>query len=168
MARPSRGRALCAGQKKQRDARQSDRGRRPPLGRGVVLDAHQATNLSRAESPPASSFVDARVSATAPWPKRLMCECDTRERNRIMPKSMAYCMALTNEQNGSSSTNVSEQGGWIYRFSAVPCCSVMVPPLSRRSGCVPAWPYPPLRSVEVYPNPAPRRRAGRRKVQKNP
>src|SRR5258706_11205205 len=26
----------------------------------------------------------------------------------------------------------------------------MVRPLSRRSGCVPAWPYPPLRSPEVY------------------
>jgi hypothetical protein len=34
-----------------------------------------------------------------------MGECDTRERNKIMPKSMAYCMALTNEQNGSRSTN---------------------------------------------------------------
>src|ERR1035437_2200391 len=61
-----------------------------------------------------------------------------------------------------------KKGGWIYRLGAVPCCSVMVRPLSRRSGCVPAWPYPPLRSVEVYPNPAPPRRAGRGKVQKKP
>ena len=58
----------------------------------------------------ASSFVDARVSAPAPWPLRLFCECDTRERNRIMPKLMAYCMALTKEQTRSLSTRRVEFG----------------------------------------------------------
>src|ERR1700692_1906999 len=116
MARPSRGRAVCAGQTEQPDARQSDGSRCPPPGRGLVLDADQATNLSRAAWPPASSFVDARVSATAPWPSRLFCECDTRERNKIMPKSTAYCMALTNEQNGSRSTNFEKKENGFIAF----------------------------------------------------
>ena len=75
-----------------------------PSGRGFVLDVDQARNVSRAELASASSFVDARVSAAAPWPWRLICECDTRQRNRIMPKLRAYCMVLTNEQIGSIST----------------------------------------------------------------
>jgi hypothetical protein len=36
------------------------------------------------------------------------------ERNKIMPKLMAYCMALTNEQNGSRSANFpNKEDGFI-------------------------------------------------------
>jgi hypothetical protein len=40
-------------------------------------------------------------------PERPICECDTPERNRIMQQLRADCMALTNEQAGSTSTKNS-------------------------------------------------------------
>src|SRR5712692_10606863 len=75
------------GQTKYENARQSDSGRSPPSGRGIVLDVEEARSLSRAEFQTACSFVDARVSATAPWPSRPICECETRLAElQIMPK----------------------------------------------------------------------------------
>src|SRR2546427_7862305 len=69
------------------DAWQSDHGRRPASGRSIVLDVEEARSLSRAEFQTEGSFVDARVSATAPWPSRPICECETRLAElEIMPK----------------------------------------------------------------------------------
>jgi hypothetical protein len=81
-----------------------------------------------------------------------------------MPMLRAYCMALTKEQTRSSSTRfqkdkedltLSCRPNWTNVFGTedeIAPPSALVRPLSRRSGCVPALPYPPLRSVVVYPN----------------
>src|SRR5437762_12362188 len=66
------------GETKHQNARQSHRRGGPTSGRSLVLDVEEARSLSRTKFQTQSSFVDARVSATAPWPSRPLCECDTR------------------------------------------------------------------------------------------
>src|SRR6266478_216744 len=78
VARTACGAALRAGQRTHEIAWQSGGGGGPSSGRSIVLDAEEAGTLSGAEVQTKCSFVDARVSATAPWLSKPRCECETR------------------------------------------------------------------------------------------
>jgi hypothetical protein len=100
VAGATRGAAVRAGEAENEDARQGSDGCGPASGGVVVLDVGEARSLPRAARYAKSSFVDARVSATAPWPLRPICECETRPaESRIMPKDHGECMDVTKEHS---------------------------------------------------------------------